>query len=224
MYSYNHCVGYPLLIFVLVSMSDCYKKSPNLRVLHNKCLFFSQVSLVQVGVEEALFYSHLEIQVLCSPVPCGGILCQTLCIQLWARESMTYLYFTSAHIPLDRIQSRGLTNHREASETLSTMCPGKKGKGFGEPSLSLCPPRELNWDGGRKNYKLRWVYRAPLEKKKIFCTSLPVFTQVSFLISVKRLEYSFLWLSLATHLLPVFSSPLWENEEKRRREIMFWSI
>lgn len=62
MYSYNHCVGYPLLIFVLVSMSDCYNK-PNLRVLHNKCLFFSQVSLVQVGVEEALF-SHLEIQVL----------------------------------------------------------------------------------------------------------------------------------------------------------------
>lgn len=135
---------------------------------------------------------------------------------------MTYLCFTSAHIPSDRIQSHGLTNHREAWETLSTMCPGNKGKGFGEPSLSLCPPRELNWDGGRKSYKLRWVYRAPLEKKKIFCTSLPVFTQVSFLVSVKRLENSFLWFSLAIHLLPVFFSPLWENEEKKRREIMFW--
>lgn len=39
MYSYN-CVGCPLLISMLVSMSNCYNKPPPNRSLYNKCLFF----------------------------------------------------------------------------------------------------------------------------------------------------------------------------------------
>lgn len=142
MYSY-HYVGYPLLISVLFSMSNCYNKPPpNCSFLQQMFIFPSCHSLVQAGMEK--FYSTVSFRDPGSfsfptlPVPYGGVFHQIPFIKLWTRENLWRIGegFGARHgigiyhcclRSIGQIQSHGRTNHREGWET-HLQCAQGRGK------------------------------------------------------------------------------------------------